>query len=95
MLGGLVVVAVVVVAVVLIGGAAENDRVADGVRVAGVDVGGLDEAAARERVRRELDAVVRRPVKVTHASRTFVLRPDRARAPRSTPSPRASQSAWS
>jgi lipoprotein-anchoring transpeptidase ErfK/SrfK len=77
-LGALVTVAVVVAAVVLISGAATDDRVADGVRVAGVDVGGLKQDAARARVRRALDAVVRRPVKVTYAAKRFVLRPDRA-----------------
>jgi len=77
-LGGLVTIVVVAAGIVLISGAASDDRVADGVRVAGVDLGGLDEQAARARVRRELDDVVRRPVKVTHASRHFVLLPDRA-----------------
>jgi lipoprotein-anchoring transpeptidase ErfK/SrfK len=77
-LGALITVAVLAAAGVLIAGEAGDDRIAAGVRVAGVDVGGLDEAAARKRVRAELDAVVRRPVEVTHSSRTFVLRPDRA-----------------
>ncbi len=77
-LGGLVLVVAVVACAVLISGAASDDRVADGVRVAGVDVGGLEQDAARARVGRELDAVVRRPVKVTYASKRFVLRPDRA-----------------
>ncbi|MEJ7796944.1 MAG: L,D-transpeptidase [Solirubrobacteraceae bacterium] len=68
----------VVVAAVLIVGASREDRVADGVRVAGLNVGGVDADAARERVRRELDATVRRPVEATYRSRRFVLRPDLA-----------------
>ena len=62
---------------VLVVGGAGNERIADGIRIGSIDVGGLDPRAARARVR-ELDADVRRPLEVTYRSRRFVLRPDRA-----------------
>jgi lipoprotein-anchoring transpeptidase ErfK/SrfK len=57
---------------------ARNDRVADGVRVAGVDIGGLDRSAAEAKLRRELQTKLERPVRVRVAGRRFKLTPERA-----------------
>ncbi len=74
-------IAVVVVLVVLVGGAgtvyafdhSERNTIAHGVRVAGVDVGGLTAAGARARIERLYVASLRRPITVRRSSRTFVL----------------------
>ena len=71
-------VTLLVAAIVLTAALGREDRLADGVKVGALDVGGLDAEAARERVRRSLTARVRRPVEVTHRGRRFVLRPDLA-----------------
>jgi lipoprotein-anchoring transpeptidase ErfK/SrfK len=65
-------------AATLTAGCGGDDRVAGGVRIGTVDVGGLDAETARERVRTGLAAAVRRPVAVTYRSQRFVLRPDLA-----------------
>jgi hypothetical protein len=57
---------------------ARNDRVADGVRVAGVDVGGLGRADAETKLRRDLERRLARPVRVAIAGRRFRLTPERA-----------------
>jgi lipoprotein-anchoring transpeptidase ErfK/SrfK len=57
---------------------ARNDRVANGVRVAGVDIGGLDRSAAEAKLRRELQRRLERPVRVLVAGRRFKLTPARA-----------------
>lgn len=50
------------------------DTLAKGVRIAGVDVGGLSTAAARTRVRTAVRRELRRPVVVRWRGRSFVLR---------------------
>jgi lipoprotein-anchoring transpeptidase ErfK/SrfK len=57
---------------------ARNDRVADGVRVAGIDIGGLDRSAAKAKLRRELQSRLERPIRVLAAGRRFKLTPERA-----------------
>jgi lipoprotein-anchoring transpeptidase ErfK/SrfK len=55
-----------------------NDMIADGVTVAGVDVGGLSRSGAEKRLRRQLSARLERPVSVWVAGRRFRLSADRA-----------------
>jgi lipoprotein-anchoring transpeptidase ErfK/SrfK/uncharacterized membrane protein len=69
-----------VLAIVLVGAIAayaydhsRRDTIADGVRVGGIDVGGLQPAAARARLRRTLLHALRKPVVVTNGHRRFVL----------------------
>jgi len=76
-LGAAAVVALVL-AVVLIADSGGDDTIADGIRIGTVDAGGLDAETARERVRREFSAAVRRPVQVTYKRQRFVLRSDKA-----------------
>jgi lipoprotein-anchoring transpeptidase ErfK/SrfK len=63
------------VLVVVIIDAANADRIADGIRVGTVDVGGLDKAAASKKVA-AIAPAVRRPVTLTYRSRRYVLHPD-------------------
>jgi lipoprotein-anchoring transpeptidase ErfK/SrfK len=80
-------VAVALVLVVLIGGAAavwaydasREDRIASGVTVGGVAVGGLEVAQARAKLERELVAPLREPVVVEARHRRFRLTAERAR----------------
>lgn len=67
-----------VLAVVIID-AANADRIADGIRVGTIDVGGLDKTAAGKKVTAALAPAVRRPVTLTYRSRRYVLRADRVR----------------
>jgi lipoprotein-anchoring transpeptidase ErfK/SrfK len=55
-----------------------DDLIAEGVRVAGIDVGGLREDAARERLRAKLQRRLERPVRVAVAGRRFRLTAERA-----------------
>jgi len=80
------VIATVVAAVVLLvlAGAwiydhARRDEIAPGVRVAGVDVGGLSAAQARAKLERTLLRSLREPVVVRFGQRRFALTPGRAR----------------
>jgi L,D-transpeptidase catalytic domain/Putative peptidoglycan binding domain len=57
----------------------QSDRIADGVRVAGIDVGGLSSDQARAKVQRELAARLDQPVIVRAEDRTFKLTPRQAR----------------
>jgi lipoprotein-anchoring transpeptidase ErfK/SrfK len=57
----------------------QRDVIAGGVKIDGVNVGGLDEAAARAKVQRELVMPLRRPVTVSFGARTWTLRPSEAR----------------
>jgi lipoprotein-anchoring transpeptidase ErfK/SrfK len=50
-----------------------DDLIAEGVTVAGVDVGGMKPAEARAIVRREVAAPLERPIKVTHRDKRFTL----------------------
>jgi lipoprotein-anchoring transpeptidase ErfK/SrfK len=52
-----------------------DDLIADGVRIAGVDVGGLRERAARVRLEKQLVGRLDRPVRVVAAGRRFRLTP--------------------
>jgi lipoprotein-anchoring transpeptidase ErfK/SrfK len=70
-----VAVAAVPVAGLAIYDATNADRVAPGVRVAGVDVGGVSRAEARERIRGRLAAPAAHPVVVSHGTRRFELSP--------------------
>ena len=55
-----------------------NDMIADGVTVAGVDVGGLSRSSAEKRLSEQLAARLERPVSVRVAGRRFRLSSDRA-----------------
>lgn len=51
----------------------QKDKIADGVTIGGVDVGGLDPAAAKRAVRRQLLAPLRHPLQVSFEQRTWEL----------------------
>jgi hypothetical protein len=51
----------------------QKDKIADGVRIAGVDVGGLDSAEATAAVRRQLVAPLRHSLEVTYQGQTWTL----------------------
>jgi lipoprotein-anchoring transpeptidase ErfK/SrfK len=50
-----------------------SDRIAEGVTVGGVDVGGLTAGEARETVRRQVATRIERPIAVTHDKARFTL----------------------
>jgi lipoprotein-anchoring transpeptidase ErfK/SrfK len=52
---------------------ARADRLANGIRVGGIDVGGLDRAAAAERLHRQAVAPQRRDLRVHVPAKTFVV----------------------
>jgi len=58
---------------------ASNDEIAEGITAAGIDIGGMKEGAAREKLRRELAYNLERPLKVKYRGRRFTLTPERAR----------------
>jgi lipoprotein-anchoring transpeptidase ErfK/SrfK len=74
-------IAAIVVAVLIVFGAAgayaydssQKDQIADGVRIAGVDVGGLDEDEAAALVRRRLLAPLRHSLRVSFAGESWKL----------------------
>lgn len=75
----------VVLAVLLVGGVgayafdqSRKDTIADGVSVAGIDVGGMSRDQARVAVRRAYAARFDHPIVVRHAGRSFRLDPRRA-----------------
>lgn len=79
------IIAAVLVAVLLVGAVgafavdhSQRETIADGVTVAGVDVGGLKTAAARAKLERELQDSLRQPVVVTYEKRRFPLSPRKA-----------------
>jgi lipoprotein-anchoring transpeptidase ErfK/SrfK len=78
-LGAVTAAVVLFVGVVLVIDGARSDRVADGVRIGKVAVGGLDRAEARARVQRALGRMQGRPVTATFGARRFVLRPEAAK----------------
>jgi lipoprotein-anchoring transpeptidase ErfK/SrfK len=55
-----------------------RERIAEGVSVEGVDLGGLTPERARAKLRQELVAPLERPVSVRHRGRRFTLTPERA-----------------
>lgn len=63
---------------------ARTERIARGVTVDGVDVGGLEPAAARTLVERELVAALEKPVVVDHGARTWELGAREARVKMNT-----------
>jgi lipoprotein-anchoring transpeptidase ErfK/SrfK len=78
------VVAAIVAMLVFAGGvyaydSARAERVADGVTVAGIALGGLDRAAARAKLERELLEPLSRPVVARHKQRKFRLTSEDAR----------------
>ncbi len=52
---------------------ARRDTIANGVTIAGVDVGGLSEADARAKIERDLIVQLNRPVKIRAGSRSWTL----------------------
>jgi lipoprotein-anchoring transpeptidase ErfK/SrfK len=58
---------------------ASNDEIAEGITAAGIDIGGMTEDAAREKLRRELAYNLERPLKVRYKGRSFTLKPKQAR----------------
>jgi lipoprotein-anchoring transpeptidase ErfK/SrfK len=52
---------------------ARSDRIAEGVTVGGVDVGGLSADAAREKVRRQVATRIEQPIAVTYGKTRFTL----------------------
>ena len=74
-------IAVLVGLMVLLGGSfaayayddSRKDEIANGIRIGGVDVGGLSADEARRLLRHELVAPLRRPLRVTFRQRTFTL----------------------
>src|SRR4051812_14369133 len=54
------------------------DRIAAGVSVAGIDVGGLRAAEARALLAGRLVAPLKRPIRVDYGTHSFMLRPARA-----------------
>jgi lipoprotein-anchoring transpeptidase ErfK/SrfK len=70
--------AAVAVAVVMLDARAK-DHIARGVKVGGVDVGGLTPAAARAKLHTELLAPLQAPITVHHGSKTWTLSAARAR----------------
>ncbi len=81
LMGKISLIAIAALATALIGGtvavyaydASNEDRIAEGITVAGVDVGGLDTDAARARVRRRVADRLEQPVTVTHGAKRFSL----------------------
>ena len=73
-------VVVLLVCAVLVVDASTDDRIADGVHVGHVDVGGLSVDAARVRVQRALSPALRRPVTVRYRHWRLTLRPEQVRA---------------
>ncbi len=56
-----------------------NDEIADGITAAGIDIGGLKEGEAREKLRGEVASNLERPLKVRYKGRSFTLKPERAK----------------
>lgn len=80
-----IVIAAVVTAVLLVGAVgafavdrSQRDTIADGVTVAGVDVGGLKRPAARAKLEATVSDALRRPVVVTFERQRFPLSPRKA-----------------
>ena len=57
-----------------------QDKIADGVRIGTVDVGGLEREEARARVQRSLAQEVGPPLTATYGKREFTLKPEDAQA---------------
>ena len=73
-------------AVLIVGAAAlylydhgRRDTIAKGVKVAGINVGGMSSKTAREKVRSELTARLQQPIVVAYGKRRFTLHPPTAK----------------
>jgi lipoprotein-anchoring transpeptidase ErfK/SrfK len=73
-------------AVLIVGAAAlyvydhgQRDTIAKGVRIAGIDVGGMSTKTAREKVRSEISTRLQQPIVVAYGKRRFTLHPSTAR----------------
>jgi len=73
-------------AVLIVGAAAlylydrgQRDTIAKGVKIAGIDVGGMSTKAAREKVRGDLTARLQQPIVVAYGKRRFTLHPSTAK----------------
>ena len=69
---------VVLLAAILLYDHSRRDRIANGVTIDGVAVGGLSEAAARTKVQRELIGPLNEPVTIRSGHRTWTLDPRHA-----------------
>jgi lipoprotein-anchoring transpeptidase ErfK/SrfK len=69
---------VILMAAMLVYDHGRRNQIAQGVRIDGIDVGGLSEAAARTRVQREVAATMGRPVEAGLGSRQWQLTPRQA-----------------
>lgn len=78
--GGLVAAIVLVVVAILVVDRTREERIADGVSVGALDVGGLTREEAVSRVRAELAPDVAQDVSVVHGSRRFRITKERAQA---------------
>ena len=79
-IGGLLALVLVAVVAVFVFDVTGRGTVADGVRVATLDVGGMDRDVAAAAIRRKLARTTDEPVAVMFRDRHFVLRPDVAKA---------------
>lgn len=73
-------------AVLIVGAAAlylydhgQRDTIAKGVKIAGIDVGGMSAKTAREKVRSELRSRLQQPIVVAYGKRRFTLHPATAK----------------
>ncbi|MEJ7783606.1 MAG: L,D-transpeptidase/peptidoglycan binding protein [Solirubrobacteraceae bacterium] len=57
---------------------AGRDAIPEGVRVAGIDVGGLDASAARAKLERKYLPKLQAPVRVNHGTNSFVLKAEQS-----------------
>jgi lipoprotein-anchoring transpeptidase ErfK/SrfK len=69
---------VVLMAAMLVYDHGRRDQIAQGVRIDGIDVGGLSTTAANSRVERDVAASMQRPVQASLGSRTWQLTPRQA-----------------
>jgi hypothetical protein len=57
----------------------QRDTIASGVKIAGIDVGGMSSKSARQKVRGELTARLQQPIVVAYGRRRFTLHPATAK----------------
>ena len=75
---GVAVLLIVVVAAAWLYDRSQRDVIASGVRIAGIDVGGLDEAAAREKLQAGLNQRLGSGVTVKYGSQSWTITPQEA-----------------
>jgi len=78
-LGSVLLLLLVVCGGVLVADASTGKTIPEGVRIGGIDVGGLSPAKAKERARRELLDKLRQPVRVVHSDKKWTLTPTTAK----------------